>query len=180
MGHGQTVLWPIRMLKPLVVLMAVVFVLSPPRPADGSCCECPRPPRFENDCQVTHSFNPLSPFNVHCVTTLGCDDHSPCDPHCGVGDCNIIGCGCQGGCRQPAATQGRSVNLDIEHERTEGLFNAIDSNGDGGIDEKEALAYLWDKLKPEQKKDLSWFRDLDVNNDGHISPHEFDHDLSDE
>ena len=56
----------------------------------------------------------------------------------------------------------------------------IDSNGDMGIDKREALAYLWKKLEPEQRRDLSWFEEMDVNNDGIISPHELDPLLTDD
>ena len=59
-----------------------------------------------------------------------------------------------------------------------GVFMTIDTNRDMSIDKTEALGYLANKLPPSQIKDMSWFNEVDANNDGLISPHEFDSNLS--
>jgi len=55
-------------------------------------------------------------------------------------------------------------------------FKIVDTNADKRIDMDEALAF--DQGNERKIVNEALFKDMDVNGDGFISPHEFDSDLS--
>ena len=79
--------------------------------------------------------------------------------YCAYGSCNIFGCNCDGGCREPPQ-----------------MFKDLDKNGDGHIqrteldkDPSEEVTFIWERVWRKLKNS---FRDLDSNGDGKLSPHE--------
>ena len=94
---------------------------------------------------------------------------------CGVGPCNIFCCNCDDGCKP---LHGRTLTNGslIAHE----LFKSIDTNGNNDISNEEAANYF--KTNPKSLRSttisLDWeLRKLDINNDGKVSPNEFDDSL---
>ncbi|CAG7715727.1 unnamed protein product [Allacma fusca] len=65
-------------------------------------------------------------------------DGSHGTPCCGVGTCNIFCCNCDGICRGTRGSFGGSDSDDPYH------FRRIDHNGDGLVDEAEALIFVND------------------------------------
>ena len=56
-------------------------------------------------------------------------------------------------------------------------FNSIDENRDQFLDRREASRFLKER-KNISMPNMSWFSKMDINNDGRISPNEFDEDLN--
>ena len=115
---------------------------------------------------------------------------------CGCGRCNIFCCNCADGCNRmywssdyPASLWSTSCN----HKKQETLnsfknasleagilFNSVDIDGSNAITMREANNYL--KSKKEFKRSTLFsfnngLKIMDINNDGVISPEEFDESL---
>jgi len=141
------------MFKAIFLLGFLVFLHAPS--TEGACCS----PNY-NKCVDT--------FKCYCADgTIG-------TPYCGYEACNFFGCACKGGCRKAS---GRSLEVEREAPGLDEFkaFKAIDTNGDGLIDKKEAKAGV--KLV---SFDVETLQKIDLDKDGLISPQEFDDDISEE
>ena len=57
-------------------------------------------------------------------------------------------------------------------------FNFIDKNQDNFLNRREAIQFLQNKRNISGANNNFWFSKMDHNNDGLISPREFDEDLN--
>ena len=121
--------------------------------------------------------------------------HSFC---CGCGPCNIFCCNCADGCnrdwwndykgtkwaRGKAPRCGhkkkRQIDSYYSYSKAQELFNEVDADGSRNITLDEADQYL--KSQPQYKRDTKFslrneIEKMDENEDGIISPFEFDSSL---
>ena len=98
---------------------------------------------------------------------------------CGRGPCNIFCCNCDNGCKnknyERATGSLQNVSLIADTH-----FRTIDIDGSNGITLEEAKMYLKNKTKLKRNVEISIQKDIrkmDTNNDGIISPQEFDESL---
>ena len=116
---------------------------------------------------------------------------------CGCGSCNIFCCNCDRGCNWGFHAWNfdnyAAENCDHKKKREVGtntfqnatlnaykLFKSIDINGNNAINIKEAAAYLKNSTVSKRSASFSLGHELsrmDTNNDGIISPDEFDESL---
>ena len=99
---------------------------------------------------------------------------------CGKGPCNIFCCNCWHGlCK--ATWKKRSVGHETEeHIGAEKLFELVDGNRDNNVTMVEAGRYFQKQKNFKRTIDLQLkleFKKIDVNDDGIISPAEFDESL---
>ena len=122
-----------------------------------------------------------------------------CGPWCcGCGACNIFCCNCKDGCnhlwtsywnnrgysypftcnhRKRGITGSTFRNVSLEAAM---LFKSIDINGNNAITNEEAAKYLENSAIYKRSTSFSLHQELgnmDINNDGIISPEEFDESL---
>jgi len=95
---------------------------------------------------------------------------------CGVGPCNIFCCNCDGGCRRKSKK--RSLDQGDDMALTLSYFKFVDLNLDNRIDYAEVLEFKNISIASTDPIP-AWFVEMDMDNDGKISPNEFDSDLSD-
>ena len=112
---------------------------------------------------------------------------------CGCGSCNFFCCNCDNGCNRgyewyylynihvTCGHKKRRIftrllsNISLEAEM---LFRNIDINGNNAINMEEADAYANTRFKRSSSFSLgNELRIMDTNNDGIISPDEFDESL---
>lgn len=124
--------------------------------------------------------------------------HNPCGSYCcGCGPCNIFCCNCADGCNKGyqkqwpdngVVTHSHKCNhkkkrfIDSYHSylKAEKKFNEVDADGSRNITIDEADQYL--KRQSQYKRDTTIslkdeIEKMDENNDGIISPFEFDSSL---
>jgi hypothetical protein len=118
-------------------------------------------------------------------TTYRCYDCTPSTYYCGVGECNIFGCNCDGGCRQGDSSlncwniaSGCKLRYFYESQSTqedeeEEFFDAIDTDSDGRVSFNEAKYYI-NQNGPTVGDIDQELTALDTNNDGFLSFNEID------
>ena len=94
--------------------------------------------------------------------------------------CNIFCCNCDGGC-WPFSRSKHSYNSSDAWDQEERMkaysrFKNIDINGDDAISYEEATSYL-ETTYPQKINISPEVRRMDINNDGIITPNEFDKSL---
>lgn len=124
----------------------------------------------EWDC-IRHCGAEFRTFNLaNC-----CGDCTCGTPYCGIGGCNMFGCHCDNGCR--------SGDCGVDQRRrlkSIDYFNQLDINSDNKLDINEVFIWFKNSTKSKNISKLQLnhhFIKLDLNNDGHINPNEFDSDL---
>ncbi|KAI1696077.1 EF-hand domain pair domain-containing protein [Ditylenchus destructor] len=91
---------------------------------------------------------------------------------CGMGPCSAWCCNCDGGC-DPKCRKKSALNDEEEFRVSpRELFQSIDKNQDGALDEQEVKSYFNDTISEND------FRSLDINSNGRIDPYEFDNELA--
>ena len=128
---------------------------------------------------------------------------SPCKSYCcGCGPCNIFCCNCEAGCngewwnhwkgRYKGSTAGhvercghwgkkkRKIDSYFSYSKAKELFNEVDADGSRNITIDEADQYL--KSQSQYKRETTFslrdeIENMDENEDGIISPFEFDSSL---
>merc|ERR1711953_484255 len=115
--------------------------------------------------------------SVCCPMTGTCKDGTPSTPCCGYRSCDWFCCACGGGCRKPKSKK-RSLDQGDDRALTLAYFKSVDLNLDNRIDFAEALEFKNISIASTDPIP-AWFVEMDMDNDGKISPNEFDSDLSD-
>ncbi|XP_055350357.1 uncharacterized protein LOC129596978 [Paramacrobiotus metropolitanus] len=138
---------------------------------------------------------------VGITVVAACCDHSHFGC-CGKGKCNIFCCNCNGGCKPksqcsrrgglggPPNTMsvgriGRGKRDVVYNSTALQKFATIDLNGDERLDVDECKAFLKlsDKVLTRHPRGAlakipEWYKEIDVDGDGFILPHEFDYSLN--
>lgn len=145
-------------------LATVLLAIGCVRLADAECCYVPY------DCKEKNGDS-----------SHRCADCSEATIYCGVGQCNVFGCNCDGGCRKGNDSLW-CWNPAFCHHRTEAEQNVLqliklyDSNQDSALD-KEEFETLLEKLPINGGGGGGGeFETLDANSDGLISLSEIDRD----
>jgi hypothetical protein len=116
----------------------------------------------------------LSPVNSDCcyVNLSGlCDDGNRAKNLCcakGKEGCNVFCCNCDGGCRTKRSGRPRYGQSGVDEMAA---FQTMDTNGDGGVDQEEAFAYLGHLYSGNNFS----FYNYDTNRDGYLSLTEIKH-----
>jgi hypothetical protein len=97
------------------------------------------------------------------------DGYNPPFPCCGVGSCNVFCCNCDGGCRKKKSGRSRYGQAGVFGEMA--AYRTMDTNGDGGVDQEEAFAYLGHLYSGNNFS----FYNYDTNGDGFLSLTEIKH-----
>jgi len=98
--------------------------------------------------------------------------------YCGKGKCNILGCNCDGGCRQGDSTMScwniaSGCKLRSYYSIDNDFFATIDTDSDGKLSFSEAKAYI-NEYRPTKSDVEQELRQLDSNGDGFLQFKEID------
>lgn len=149
-------------MRPLFVCLFLLsaIIMSLITPSKSECCKVP----------------------IKCVngskTTYRCYDCTESTIYCGVGKCNILGCNCDGGCRQGDSTMScwnisSGCKLRSYFSTEDDFFSAIDTDSDGKLSFSEAKAYI-NEFRPTNVNVEEELFKLDTNGDGFLQFNEID------
>ena len=147
----------------------------------GVCCER----KFLLECEPNG-------FASNSVAYTRCGDCTRQTTHCGIGECNVLGCNCKGGCRTGKCKKNcgdrrkrqTSDNVDnfgdknaemLNDDVTDFIIEAADIDGDGYLNVTEAKFYVYRKQRSIPKHRVEVLVNLlDRNSDGYLSIDEID------
>ena len=100
---------------------------------------------------------------------------------CGKGRCNIFCCNCDDGCKSKDecrfAIPIRGKREIFEQDSPLKRFSMIDLDQDGKISFDEANKWLYPNIQDYSENNQTWFKQMDLNQDGILLPNEFDASL---
>jgi len=146
----------------LAITLLSTILLSTINPSKSECCKVPI------KCEVDSK------------TIYRCYDCTESTVYCGVGKCNILGCNCDGGCRQGDSTlscwnvaSGCKLTGFFEAPVAQDFFKAIDTDSDGKVSFTEAKDYINQNRLTDVDIDAELLK-LDTNKDGFLAYNEID------